>query len=406
MAEANVYSVGQVNRYIKNMFSQDFFLRRLSVRGEISGCKYHTAGHIYFTLKDETGVLEAVMFAGQRKNLKFQLQTGQRVVVSGYIDAYEKTSQYKLYAMDVRRDGTGDLYERFLKLRNELEDMGLFSSEYKQPIPKYARTVGVVTADTGAAIHDIETVAARRNPYVQLILYPALVQGENAKYSIAKGLRTLDAMGLDVIIVGRGGGSIEELWAFNEEMVAQAIFDCRTPVISAVGHETDVTIADYVADMRAPTPSAAAELAVFDYNQFADRVDVIRQALVRGMERSLERKKYRVEQARLRLEMHHPERRLNDSRLRLADMEEQMRRILERRLTDRKHRLALLSGRLDGRSPLKRLSGGFGYVTDAAGHAVDTVRQIEIGQTLDIRFADGRVRTQVTETEELTADGQ
>jgi len=379
------------------MFVQDFLLNRISVRGEVSNCKYHTSGHIYFTLKDKSGTLSAVMFASQRRGLAFGLQEGQQVVVSGSVDVYERDGKYQLYAKEIKREGVGDLFERFQKLRDELEDMGMFAAEYKQPIPKYAKTVGVVTASTGAAIRDIMNISARRNPYVQLVLYPALVQGENAKESIVKGIQTLDAMGLDVMIVGRGGGSIEDLWAFNEEMVARAIFDCKTPVISAVGHETDVTIADYVADLRAPTPSAAAELAVFDYSQFEGRLQVIFQALTRGMERSLERKKSRLDQYRLKLQMHHPERRLNEYQQRLVDMEEQMERFLEQRLTDRKHRLALLCGRLHGLSPLETLSRGFGYVTADTGKAVTSVKQVKSGRHLQVRLADGEMKTQVLE---------
>lgn len=394
---ASVYSVTQVNSYIKNMFVQDFLLNRISVRGEVSNCKYHTSGHIYFTLKDKSGTLSAVMFASQRRGLAFGLQEGQQVVVSGSVDVYERDGKYQLYAKEIKREGVGDLFERFQKLRDELEDMGMFAAEYKQPIPKYAKTVGVVTASTGAAIRDIMNISARHNPYVQLVLYPALVQGENAKESIVKGIQTLDAMGLDVMIVGRGGGSIEDLWAFNEEMVARAIFDCKTPVISAVGHETDVTIADYVADLRAPTPSAAAELAVFDYSQFEGRLQVIFQALTRGMERSLERKKSRLDQYRLKLQMHHPERRLNEYQQRLVDMEEQMERFLEQRLTDRKHRLALLCGRLHGLSPLETLSRGFGYVTADTGKAVTSVKQVKSGWHLQVRLADGEMKTQVLE---------
>ncbi len=399
--------MGQVNAYIKNMFVQDFLLSRISVRGEISNCKYHTSGHIFFTLKDKSGTLSAVMYASHRKGLAFQLQEGQQVVVTGTIDVYERDGRYQLYARKIERDGVGDLYERFQRLRDELEDMGLFSGQYKQPIPRYARTVGIVTASTGAAIRDIMNIAARRNPYVQLVLCPALVQGENAKYSIVRGIRTLDRMGLDVIIVGRGGGSIEDLWAFNEEIVARAIFECRTPVISAVGHETDVTIADYVADMRAPTPSAAAELAVFDYNQFAEQMQSIRQALVREMAGSLERKKYQVEQGTMRLLIRHPERQLNEKRQQLADMEDRMGQIMDSMMTDRRHRLALLGGRLDGLSPLKRLRGGFGFVTDRTGKAVDSVNDLESGQRLDIRLADGTVETQVlsTEKKEITYGG-
>lgn len=399
MAGGSIYSVTQVNAYIKNMFVQDYLLNRICVKGEVSNCKYHTSGHIYFTLKDKSGTLSAVMFAGQRKGLTFQLQEGQQVIVTGSVDVYERDGRYQLYAKEITRDGTGDLFERFQKLRDELEEMGMFSAEYKQPIPKYARTVGIVTASTGAAIRDIMNIAARRNPYVQLILYPALVQGEQAKYSIVKGIETLDAMNLDVMIVGRGGGSIEDLWAFNEEMVARAVFACETPVISAVGHETDVTIADYVADMRAPTPSAAAELAVFDYRRFEDQVRMYREALKKSMERTMERKKYRVEQCRLRLQMYHPGRQINEKRQRLADLEDRMKASLDRRLMEKRHRLAILSGKLQGMSPLEKISKGFGFITDENQKRVESVLALKPGQILDVRLADGRVRTRILETE-------
>ena len=392
---ASIYSVTQVNSYIKNMFVQDYLLNRISVRGEISNCKYHTSGHIYFTLKDKSGTLSAVMFAGQRKGLNFQLQEGQQIIVTGSVDVYERDGRYQLYAREIKREGVGDLFERFQKLRDELEEMGMFAPEYKQPIPRYARTVGVVTASTGAAIRDIMNISARRNPYVQLVLYPALVQGEQAKYSIVEGIRTLDLMGLDVIIVGRGGGSIEDLWAFNEEMVARAIFECETPVISAVGHETDVTIADYVADMRAPTPSAAAELAVFDYRQFEEQMQRYQDILTRGMLGQVELRKHQAEQSRLRLMMHHPQRQLNEKRQQLADMEERMGSLMEQRLVDRKHRLALISGRLKDLSPLTRLSKGFGFVTGADGKRVESVSKVEAGQELSVRLADGTVKTKV-----------
>ncbi len=402
----SIYSVAQVNSYIKNLFVQDFLLNRISVRGEVSNCKYHTSGHIYFTLKDKSGTLSAVMFAGQRKGLTFQLQEGQQVVVTGSIDIYERDGKYQLYAKEIKRDGVGDLFERFQKLRDELEEMGMFAAEYKKPIPKYAQTIGIVTASTGAAIHDIMNIAARRNPYVQLILYPALVQGQDAKYSIVNGIRTLDAMGLDVLIVGRGGGSMEDLWAFNEEIVARAIFDCETPVISAVGHETDVTIADYVADLRAPTPSAAAELAVFDYRQFENRLEVLREALMRGMERNLERKKAQVEQYQMKLKLHHPERILNDHRQRLVQIQDQMEHSLEEKLTDRKHRLALLAGQLHGLSPLERLSRGFGFVTDKDGKPVASVKKLQKEEILSVRLADGRVETRILEIEDLEPDNR
>lgn len=406
---AGIYSVSQVNSYIKNMFAQDFALSRISVRGEVSNCKYHTSGHIYFTLKDKTGTLSAVMFASQRKGLSFGLQEGQQVVVTGAVDVYERDGKYQLYARQIELDGRGDLFERFQKLRNELEEMGMFAAEYKQPIPRYAGKVGVVTASTGAAVRDIMNISARRNPYVQLILYPALVQGENAASSIVAGIRTLDAMGLDVIIVGRGGGSIEDLWAFNEEPVARAIFECGTPIISAVGHETDVTIADYVADLRAPTPSAAAELAVFDYLQFDGQLKAYEAAMTRAVGRKAERLRYRLEQDRMRLKLHDPERQVNEKRQRLVDLEAQMQALMERRILTARHRLAIAGGRLHGLSPLEKISRGYGFLTDAQGKRIESAAGVSPGDTVTVRVSDGRFAAQVTEREvfvtEQEADG-
>lgn len=398
---AGIYSVSQVNSYIKNMFAQDFALSRISVRGEVSNCKYHTSGHIYFTLKDKTGTLAAVMFAGQRRGLSFQLQEGQQVVVTGTVDVYERDGKYQLYARKIEQDGQGDLFLWFQKLRDQLEEMGMFAPEYKQPIPRYARTVGVVTASTGAAIRDIMNITARRNPYVQLILYPALVQGAGAAASIVRGIQTLDEMGLDVLIVGRGGGSIEDLWAFNEEPVARAIFNCRTPVISAVGHETDVTIADYVADLRAPTPSAAAELAVFDYRQFEEQLLAYNAALRRAMGRQVERRRFQADQYRLRLQLHDPMSTLRQQRQRLADLQDQMEEAMKRKLTMAKHRLALAGGRLHGLSPLEKISRGFGFLTDENSRRIEHAADVNPGDLITIRITDGRLKARVTEREEI-----
>lgn len=419
---ASVYSVTQVNAYIKNMFAQDFALNRISIKGEVSNCKYHTSGHIYFTLKDAKAAIACVMFAGQRKGLGFKLEEGQKVVAKGSIEVYERDGRYQLYAQEITKEGVGDLFERFQKLRDELEEMGMFSPEYKQPIPKYARRVGIVTASTGAAIRDIINIASRRNPYVQLYLYPALVQGEQAKYSIVKGIETLDTMGLDTIIVGRGGGSIEDLWAFNEEMVARAIFACETPVISAVGHETDVTIADYVADMRAPTPSAAAELAVFDYSQFETQLTSYHDALSRTMGRRMERYRYQTEQFKIRFQLFDPRRQIRENRQRLADMDEKLKnRMTELLLESRKrtgeaemkikslireqtvrdrHRLEIDASRLDGLSPLKKIGGGYGFLTDENEKKVESVKQIKPEDSIRIRIRDGRIDAVVTGTSE------
>ncbi len=398
---AGIYSVSQVNSYIRSMFSQDFALSRIAVKGEVSNCKYHTSGHIYFTLKDGGGSIGAVMFAGQRKGLEFRLRDGQQVVAKGSIDVYERDGKYQLYAREITLDGAGDLFRRFEALRDELEEMGMFDARYKRPIPRYAGKVGIVTASTGAAIRDIMNIAKRRNPYVQLILCPAQVQGEKAKYSIVKALERLDSMGLDIIIVGRGGGSIEDLWAFNEEIVARAIFACKTPVISAVGHETDVTIADYVADMRAPTPSAAAELAVFDYLQFAEQTAAFKEALIRSVERQVEKNRYRAGEYRYRLSLNHPQKKLDDRRQRAADIESEINRLVRDRLLEDRHRLALISGRLSGMSPLEKLSQGYGFLGDRDGKKVVSVRQIKPGDVLNIHIRDGRIRAVSEEVEEI-----
>ena len=393
----NVYSVGQVNTYIKNMFAQDFMLQRISVKGEVSNCKYHTSGHIYFTIKDAAGTLNAVMFAGSRKGLKFQMKEGDQVVVTGSVEVYERDGKYQIYAREIELDGAGNLYQKFEALKQELEEMGMFAAEYKQPIPPYAMKIGVVTAPTGAAVQDIRNISARRNPFVQLILYPALVQGDGAVESIVNGIHALDALGVDVMIVGRGGGSIEDLWAFNEESVARAIFACRTPVISAVGHETDVTIADYVADLRAPTPSAAAELAVFDYHLFEQQCIAAAQQMTKRMEQKAEQYAYRLEQFRLRLQLHSPQSQLNERRQYLEDARVRMARQMEKKVSDLRHRLELVCSRMDGLSPLKKISGGYGFVTDADGKRVETVTGLQAGDTLTVRLPDGRVEAEIRE---------
>ena len=402
---ASVYSVSQVNAYIKNMFAQDFALNRISVKGEVSNCKYHPSGHIYFTLKDRLGAIQAIMFAGKRRNLTFQLKEGQQVVVKGSIEVYERDGRYQLYASEITLDGTGDLFKRFEKLRNELEEMGMFAPEYKQPIPAYASRVGIVTALTGAAIRDIINIATRRNPYVQLVLCPALVQGDGAAASIVRGIRRLDAMGLDVLIVGRGGGAIEDLWAFNEEEVARAIFACRTPVISAVGHETDVTIADYAADLRAPTPSAAAELAVFDYSLFVEQLQGAESRLFKALYQRKERASQRLLQYGLRLRLFSPGRRLNERRQRLADMEGELERLMKGRTIEARHRLALLSGRLHGLSPLERIRRGFGFLTDGDGKKITSVSDVNAGDTVRIQVSDGRITAKAQEITREDAPG-
>ena len=396
----NIYSVAQVNNYIKNMFAQDFMLHQMSVSGEVSNCKYHTSGHIYFTIKDQGSALNAIMFAGNRRGLAFLMKDGDHVVVTGSVEVYERDGRYQIYAKEIVRAGMGELYLRFEALKKELEEMGMFAKEYKKPIPRYATRIGVVTAKTGAAIQDIQNITSRRNPYVQLILYPALVQGEGAAVSIVNGIRALDAMGLDVLIVGRGGGSIEDLWSFNEEIVARAVFDCKTPVISAVGHETDTTIIDYVADMRAPTPSAAAELAVFDIQQFLYEMEGMQLRLNRGMQEQIQKMYRRNEQFAMRFKYLNPENKLNQKKQYVADLEEKLRRKMSDVLQDRKHRLGLLAGSLDGLSPVKRLGQGYSFVTDANGKSLKDIHQVQKADQISVYVLNGIIEAKVERVRE------
>ena len=376
----SVYTVRQVNAYIKNMFTQDFMLNRIYVRGEVSNCKYHTSGHIYFSLKDESGTIACVMFAGSRSGLSFRMQSGQTVIVLGSVSVYERDGKYQLYAKEILLDGAGLLYERFEALKRELEEMGMFAPEYKQPIPAYVRRVGIVTAPTGAAVRDIINIARRRNPYVQLILYPALVQGEGAVSSIIRGIRMLEGQQVDVIIAGRGGGSIEDLWAFNEEAVARAIF------------------------LRAPTPSAAAELAVYEYASAEARKKEYELQLKRLMAQKLREQRQRLEQLSVRLRYAHPRQKLNDRRQYAADLETRLRGQMERRLEACRHKLAIYIEKMNGLSPLKKLNQGYSYVADRTGGAVRSIAQVKPGDELLIYVSDGIVDAQVEGTSPTLTD--
>ena len=399
-----VYSVGQINTYIRNMFTQDFVLNRVSVRGEISNLKYHTSGHIYFTLKDASAAIACVMFAGARGGLAFRMSNGQQVIVDGAVNVYERDGKYQLYATKIRQDGAGELYEKFLELKEELEEMGMFAPEYKQPIPKFVRRLGVVTAPTGAAIRDIINIATRRNPGIRIILYPAKVQGEGAAESVAAGLAALDALGVDVIIVGRGGGSIEDLWAFNEETVARAIFSCHTPVISAVGHETDTTIADFVADLRAPTPSAAAELAVADVTAWLQALDEDALQLQRIMQRMIKDARSRLRECELRMRYAKPQQRLMQQKQRLDEYEERLRRVMQSLLEQTRHQLALSEERLRRFSPYEKLESGYGCILTEDGRRIRSVSQVAPGEVVQIYLADGRMTARIQEVKESKVD--
>ena len=394
---ANYTTVSKINAYIKNMFRQDYVLSRVSVKGEISNCKYHTSGHIYFTLKDEGGTLSAIMFATQAKSLSFHLSDGMQVIVSGRIEVYERDGKYQLYANSIVQDGIGDLYKKFEELRKQFQDMGYFESEYKRPIPYFSKKIGIVTASTGAAIHDIMNISYRRNPYVSLVLYPALVQGEGAASSIVSGIEKLDTMGMDVIIVGRGGGSIEDLWAFNEECVAEAIFNAKTPIISAVGHETDFTIADFVADLRAPTPSAAAELAVADIHQIENRIAGYEELVNKAFMKVISQKRAVIDNYSMRLKYLNPVSRINEKRITLDRLKERLDDNMSKLLKDYRHKLEVYASRLHGVSPLEKLGQGYSCTQNENGVPVTSVSNISLGDIITTTLKDGEIISQIKE---------
>ena len=394
---ANYTTVSKINAYIKNMFRQDYVLSRVSVKGEISNCKYHTSGHIYFTLKDEGGTLSAIMFASQAKSLSFHLSDGMQVIVSGRIEVYERDGKYQLYANSRVQDGIGELYKKFEELKKQFQDMGYFESEYKRPIPYFSKKIGIVTASTGAAIHDIMNISYRRNPYVSLVLYPALVQGEGAASSIVSGIEKLDTMGMDVIIVGRGGGSIEDLWAFNEECVAEAIFNAKTPIISAVGHETDFTIADFVADLRAPTPSAAAELAVADIHQIENRIAGYEELVNKAFMKVISQKRTVIDNYSMRLKYLNPVSRINEKRITLDRLKERLDDNMSRLLKDYRHKLEVYASRLHGVSPLEKLGQGYSCTQNEKGVPVTSVSNISLGDIITTTLKDGEIISQIKE---------
>lgn len=402
---SNIYSVTQVNQYIKNMFQSDFLLNSIRVQGEISNCKYHPSGHIYFTLKDKDGAIASVMFAGNRNGLNFQLKDGMLVVASGSVSIYERDGKYQLYVKRIEQAGNGARYEQFLALKNQLEEMGMFDPIYKKAIPAYVKKLGVVTASSGAAFQDIINVSTRRNPYVQIVLFPAQVQGDGAATSIARGIDALDKYGVDVIIAGRGGGSIEDLWAFNEEEVAYAIFNCTTPVISAVGHETDFTIADFVSDLRAPTPSAAAELAVCDIGQFIYSIEEYNRRLLKAMNSQVDKLRNRLDSYSMRIKYLSPQSVLNEHYRRLSNLRDSLDRIINERVCEYSNRLRIYCSQLEALSPLAKLSSGYSFVSDNEGYALTSVKQLKENQDIYIHMVDGKLSANVNKIELIDRKG-
>ncbi|MBQ7707539.1 MAG: exodeoxyribonuclease VII large subunit [Lachnospiraceae bacterium] len=396
-----IYSVGQINNYIKNIITQDYVLRSLTIKGEVSNCKYHSLGHIYFSLKDETGTIPAVMFKGSiQKGLNFRLEDGQMVLAAGSVGVYERDGRYQLYVTSIKLDGKGNLFEEFERLKYKLNEEGLFDFDNKKPIPKYPKKVGIVTAKTGAAIQDIMNIARRRNPYVELFLYPAKVQGEGAADTIVKGIKTLDTMGMDTIIIGRGGGSMEDLWAFNEEKVVRAVYEANTPIISGTGHEVDITLADYAADLRAPTPSAACELAIPDIMSTINQLDKYKNYFNNNIRLKLSSYWYRLEKYEAGLSLLNPQAKLENQTQYLSDAYDRLKNAMNNKFNDYKHKYELLSIRLNGLSPTAKLVGGFGYIENKDKPVTD-IKDVKIGDKLDITIKGGRIETVVESIKDI-----
>lgn len=401
-----IYSVSQINTYIRKLIGSDILLQSVWVEGEISNLKRHPSGHIYMSLKDSGGTLRAVMFSMYAAGLRVPIANGTKILAQGSLNVYERDGTYQLLIRTIRLSGMGELYQAFELQKKKLEALGYFDPAHRKEIPAYAFKIGIVTASSGAAIQDIVNISRRRNPYVQLILYPAVVQGEAAAPSLVKGIRALDEAGLDVIIVGRGGGSMEDLWAFNEESVVQAVYEARTPIISAVGHETDTCLTDLAADRRAPTPSAAAELAVFDYQDYLQRTAELEKQLGLRINELFHRKKLLLTARKAELERYQPARRLLQLREKLGYFRETARMSLQHRLAQAENRLKLKAAELERYSPLTRLSGGYAFVENDNGKAVASVRDVQPREQIRLHLKDGKISARVEEITENESIGR
>ncbi|OIK10133.1 exodeoxyribonuclease VII large subunit [Bacillus sp. MUM 13] len=450
MENEKYLSVWALTKYIRRKFDADPHLQNVYIKGEISNFKRHSSGHMYFTLKDEKARLLAVMFSANSSHLKFQPENGMKVLARGDVSVYEQSGQYQIYVKSMSPDGVGDLYLAYEQLKKKLENEGLFLQSHKKAIPRYPVTVGVITSPTGAALRDILTTIKRRYPIAKVIIYPALVQGANAAASIAKAITIANARAeADVLIAGRGGGSIEELWAFNEEVVAQSIYDSDIPIISAVGHETDFTIADFAADLRAPTPTGAAELAVPHYNEILEKImnrkirltrfihermnlensklarleksyafryprkmyeqkteqlDRATERLQRGSSRYFVKKSEQLNNIHAVLKKQHPEQQLTEMRGKLEQRLKDLNRRMEGVLRESTQNFIRMTATLSALSPLKIMERGYGLVFDNKETLVKSTAQVKKGELIEVQIKDGTLECEIKEIKERNGD--
>ncbi len=404
--ENTTLSVLEVNRYVKLLMENDALLTGVAVRGEISNLKYHTSGHLYFTLKDEDAEISAVMFRSSVASMRFTAKNGMRVNAYGRISVYEKSGKYQLYVSAMTDDGVGRLQLEYERLLNKLRTEGLFDESRKKKIPKIPECIGIITSPTGAAVRDMINVTGRRWSGAKILLYPSLVQGADAPESLCRGLEYLNAEGsADVIIIGRGGGSIEDLWAFNDERVVRAIAASEIPVISAVGHETDFTLSDFVADLRAPTPSAAAELAVPDKDEMRMRVDELLMRSQSAFERSMAARKRALVEAANKIELCSPTNRLKNDTDKLKHITSLIEQRFSQKMSFCRQRLQSTLGRLEALDPIAVLVRGYSISTDGEGKVISSVKELTVGDNIKIRLSDGEATASVTEIKKIRKNG-
>lgn len=393
--EIKPITVQELNKYIKNKIDNDEYLNNVYVKGEISNFKLHYSGHMYFTLKDESSLIKCVMFKSYTPHLQFMPKDGMKVVILGTVSVFERDGQYQVYCKAMKQEGIGDLYEEYQKLKAKLEKEGLFDDSHKKKIPMFPKTIGVLTSSTGAVIRDIINVSTRRNPNVHIRLLPVPVQGQGAAEKIAEGIRKMNEEKLaDVLIIGRGGGSLEDLWPFNEEIVARAIYDSDLPIISAVGHETDFTIADFVADLRAPTPSAAAELAVPNIEDVEYTIKTYQNRYRVALKRRVELMKLRYEKCMTRRVFKEPLQKINERAITLDILVKSIQNSIQNKLHKSKTSAVEIITKLDALSPLKTLARGFN-IAEKNGKIITKKQDVNLGDEITLRFIDGNVVTKV-----------
>jgi exodeoxyribonuclease VII large subunit len=393
--EEMAITVSDLNQYMKNKIAEDEYLNNILVKGEISNFKNHYTGHMYFTLKDEKSLIKCIMFKSYAQKLNFMPKDGMKVFLFGGVSVFERDGVYQIYAKAMEQDGLGDLYTKYQELKNRLEERGLFDEEHKMLIPRMPKVIGVLTSQTGSVIRDIINVSTRRNPNVVIRLLPVPVQGEGAAEKIAEGIETMNRNKLaDVLILARGGGSLEDLWPFNEEIVANSIYHSEIPIISAVGHETDFTIADFVADLRAPTPSAAAELAVPDIYEVKEKIRTYQNRLRMGLIKKVQIMKLRYEKTMSSFVFKEPTRRVQENYIRIDNNVRKLENLMKAKQENEKTKYSELVAKLDAYSPLKTLARGYA-ITQKEGKVIKTKAELKSGDMVDIRLTDGEVKAQI-----------